>query len=225
MTHLPNLPPGQRESTEFPAFGLPWFAFRLPRKETPLRLRVDGDLATKRSFTADELATLPRVEQTSDFHCVTTWSVRGVRWGGYRFVDFYEQIVAGQLEPAAGAETVVLRGLDGYETTLPLQDLMRDDIMLADTVEGGPLTLKHGAPLRLVAPPNYGFKNVKFLKEISFWRDVRGHVSPVMALLAHPRGRAALEERGKLPGAILRRLYRPIVNQTVWLFEKFLQRR
>ena len=95
------------------------------------------------------LAQLPRVEQTSDFHCVTTWTRRGLRWGGVRFADFYEQIVVPLCPPGpasgqaaadpAAARFVVLRAQDGARTSLPLEDLLSPDVLLADHLDGQPL--------------------------------------------------------------------------------------
>jgi DMSO/TMAO reductase YedYZ molybdopterin-dependent catalytic subunit len=45
------------------------------------------------------LALLPRVEQVSDLHCVTTWSYCRIRWGGYRFCDVYERLFLPRVKP------------------------------------------------------------------------------------------------------------------------------
>ena len=44
------------------------------------RLEIDGLVAKPRSFSYEELRALPRAHQVSDFHCVTGWTVHGVRW-------------------------------------------------------------------------------------------------------------------------------------------------
>lgn len=88
------------------------------------------------AFTSDvgaQLTQLPRIEQTSDFHCVTTWTRRGLRWSGFRFAGFYEQIVVPLCppDPASGqpatdpasARFVVLRAQDCARTSLLLEDL------------------------------------------------------------------------------------------------------
>src|SRR5215211_5502724 len=54
------------------------------------RLEIDGLVKTPRSLTYDELRALPRVEQVSDFHCVTGWTVRDVHWAGVRIADVLE---------------------------------------------------------------------------------------------------------------------------------------
>src|SRR5437868_11641188 len=51
------------------------------------RLKISGLVEQPVSLTYDELRALPRVEQVSDFHCVTGWSVQSVHWGGVRMDD------------------------------------------------------------------------------------------------------------------------------------------
>src|SRR6478735_303100 len=50
--------------------------------ERSWRLELGGLVKTPRTLTYADLRALPRAEQTTDFHCVTGWSVNGVRWGG-----------------------------------------------------------------------------------------------------------------------------------------------
>ncbi len=217
------LPPGQFELSRFPRFGLGKFARRFPATPERVRFRIGGDVENELQVE-EQFKALPRVEQRSDFHCVTTWSVRDLRWSGVRFADFYTQLVQPLARPLPQAQTVVFRGEDGYCSCLPLEDLLRADVMLADRLDDTPLGLEHGAPLRLVAPAHYGYKNVKHLVAIEFWRDRRAYrfPFPYPAFMDHPRGRVALEERGRwFPGWLLR-AYRLIIPLTVWNFARAL---
>lgn len=214
------LPRGQHLARGFFRFGLPTFAWRFPRNPERIAVKIHGDVAQSLDLR-DELQTLPRVEQTSDFHCVTSWSCRQLHWSGYRFADFYQHIVVPRVQPQAEARLVVLRGEDGYAATLPLDDLLKQDVLLADQLDGAPLGIAHGAPLRLVAPAHYGYKNVKHLQTIEFWRDARHFrfARPWPSLMHHPRARVALEERGVgVPPTLLRWIYLPIVPITRCLF-------
>lgn len=219
-----KLPPGQQARADFPRFGLGKFARRFPATPERIRFRIVGDVG--REVTVEhQLQGLPRVEQTSDFHCVTTWSALARGWSGWRFSDVYEQLARRDAAAPPEAEVVVFRGEDGYCSCLMLDDLLKPDVMLADRLDGQPLGLGHGAPLRLVAPAHYGYKNVKHLVAIEFWRDRRAYrfPFPYPALMDHPRARVAFEERGRwIPGAILRRLYRLIIPLTVWNFARAL---
>ncbi|TDU31862.1 DMSO/TMAO reductase YedYZ molybdopterin-dependent catalytic subunit [Panacagrimonas perspica] len=226
MADIPALPPGQIERQQFPRFGLGKFARRFPADPDRLMLGIRGDVGREMRI-GNEFQSLPRIEQQSDFHCVTTWSVRGVRWGGVRFLDFYEQIALPLAKPLPGAELVVLRGEDGYCSCLPLEDLLHPDVILADRLDDQPLDVAHGAPLRLVAPAHYGYKNVKHLVSIEFWKDRRRYrfPFPYPAFMDHPRARVAFEERGRFfPSWMLRHLYRLLIPFSVWNFERALAR-
>jgi DMSO/TMAO reductase YedYZ molybdopterin-dependent catalytic subunit len=60
-----------------------------------------------------------------------------------------------------------------YETNVPLEDLMRDDVLLAFRYDGKPLTDKHGYPLRLIVPHRYFWKSAKWLRGIEFMTEDR----------------------------------------------------
>lgn len=132
------------------------------------RLRVAGHVDRPLSLRLDDLRGLPRTEQVSDFHCVTGWSVRDVHWEGVRLRDLLD--AAG---PRQGA--VSLRFLSAerpYEDSLLLQQALLDDVLLADVMDGGPLSRPHGAPLRVVMPRMYGYKSVKWVEAIEIRTDV-----------------------------------------------------
>ena len=219
-----GLPPGQFESEAFPRFGWGQFAFRFPTDTGAVEIAVRGDVATD-LIVREELGELPRVEQVSDFHCVTTWSKRGLRWSGFRFRDFYETIVEPKAVPRPGASLVVLRSQDGYAQSLPLEDLLAPDVLLADRLDGRSLSVAHGAPIRLVAPAHYGYKNLKHVCSIEFWRDAREYRFVGPKFMDHPRARVALEERSRgVPAWILRRAYPVLVPPIRWLFRVALER-
>jgi DMSO/TMAO reductase YedYZ molybdopterin-dependent catalytic subunit len=163
------------------------------------------------------------VEQVSDFHCVTTWSRRSLRWGGVRFVDFYNAVVLPKARPFSSATLVALRGQDGARTGMLLTDLLGQDVVLADTLEGKPLTVGHGAPVRLVAPAHYGYKSMKYLARLEFRSADSSYRVSGLRFMDHPRARVALEERGQwVPGWLLRYLYRPLVSGTIAHFAEAL---
>jgi DMSO/TMAO reductase YedYZ molybdopterin-dependent catalytic subunit len=64
------------------------------------------------------------------------------------------------------------RGIDqgveqDYERSLPLEEAMRDEVILAYGMNGRPLDPQHGSPLRLLVPEWYGMASVKWLKSIT----------------------------------------------------------
>ena len=217
------LPPGQYESASFPRFGLPPYAYRYPTDIHRTSLTVGGAVAVGVTFT-DALHNLPRVERVSDFHCVTTWSRRGLTWGGFRFADFYEQLVKPESIPAEEASLVILKGQDGYRSSLLLSDLLADDVLLADTLDGEPLSVEHGAPLRLVAPAHYGYKSVKHVQQIDFCVEGTKCKTGWRRYMDHPRARVALEERALgAPGWFFRYLYRPLIRPATARFKRAME--
>jgi DMSO/TMAO reductase YedYZ molybdopterin-dependent catalytic subunit len=127
------------------------------------RLSIGGLVQQPVSLGYDELRALPRVNQVSTFHCVTGWTVQDVRWGGIRLHDVLAQ--AGPLPEAGGLEFVSAE--EPYVDSLSTSQAALKDVLLAYEMDGRPLPREHGAPLRLVIPDMYGYKNVKWVREIN----------------------------------------------------------
>jgi len=131
------------------------------------RLRVDGLVQRPVSLSLADLRALPVAEQVSDFHCVTGWSVDGVRWTGVRLHDVLAG--AGPL-PSAGALAFVSSERP-YVDSLTLDQALLPDVMLAWSMDARPLTRPHGGPLRLVVPAMYGYKSVKWVDRVVVTRE------------------------------------------------------
>lgn len=215
LTDRTPLPPGQRLIDEFPRFGGVAFASR-PIRQKQIRLAIAGAIEPGIVLTATELATLPRVSITSDFHCAAGWSHRDLKWTGFAFADVWEKLIAPRLKNPDGIGFVVLRCQDGYRTALPLADLLAPGVLIADRLDEQPLTIEHGAPVRLVAPAHYGYKSAKHLAGIELRADDHGYVPLLPRLMDHPRARVAFEERGRfLPGWLLRWIFRPFIQPII----------
>jgi len=126
------------------------------------RLRIEGMVERPQTLTYDDLQALPQARQTSDFVCVTGWSVDDVGWGGVRFDDL---LAAARPLPAATALKFV-SAEQPYEDSFTLAQLREPDAMLALQMDGAPLERKHGAPARVVMPKMYGYKGVKWVQRI-----------------------------------------------------------
>jgi DMSO/TMAO reductase YedYZ molybdopterin-dependent catalytic subunit len=132
------------------------------------RLQVEGLVARPQTLTYDDLRRLPRTEQVSTFHCVTGWSVENVRWAGVRLRDLMRTV--GPLPRAGVLEFVSAES--PYSDTLTLAQAHLADAMLAYEMDGAPLPREHGAPVRLVIPEMYGYKNVKWVERIVVRQDL-----------------------------------------------------
>jgi len=212
-----SLPPGQKESDIFPRFGLPPYANRFPSQIDEVKFSVGGDLENF-EISENDLDSIPRISQVSDFHCVTTWSKLSLKWSGYRFNDFYTQLILPKL--SSEVRFVVLKAQDGYKTTMLLEDMMQQNVLLADELDDKPLTIEHGAPVRIIAPDHYGYKNLKHIKSIEFYANKQTIKQGILSFMDHPRARVAKEERAQFgPGIIFRWLYKFGVKGTIRDFE------
>jgi len=131
------------------------------------KLTIGGRVEEPASFTYEELRALPRVNQVSTFHCVTGWTVKNVHWGGVQMADVLARV---RPLPEAGALQFVSME-QPYVDYLTLPQARLHDVMLAYEMDGKPLPREHGAPLRLIIPEMYGYKNVKWLREINVVRS------------------------------------------------------
>ena len=158
-----RIPPGQTVTTKFPVLhegAVPEF------DPDDWDLRIDGEVKSPLRFSWEEFSNLPRIESTSDFHCVTTWSRLDNVWEGVPVKDLLKR--AGLKESAHFA----LAGDGGlYSTDLELPDLLRKDVLLATAHDGKPLPPEHGGPVRLVVPHKYAYKAVKWVRWIRILRD------------------------------------------------------
>jgi len=161
----PRLPPGQRwveELIEYSAGGRP----AIDEKEW--RFAVDGRVAKPLSFSWEEFQSLPHVDLTVDFHCVTTWSIKDSPWRGVRLNDL---LTMADVHPVA--RFVFAECYGGYTTNFPLETARRPDVLLADGYRGKPLPRMFGGPLRLVVPPLYAYKSAKWVNRITLLEEDR----------------------------------------------------
>ncbi len=118
----------------------------------------------------DEVCALPSTEIVADFHCVTKFTVPGLRWGGIAAAEVLRRV------PPDPAVTHVMIWADfGYSANVRISDFAADDTLLATHRDGTPLTPEHGHPLRLVVPALYAWKSVKWVRALEYLtRDRRG---------------------------------------------------
>lgn len=205
--------------------GLPRFGVNLdrppPQVPDDLALDVVGDLTRRVSLTTADLARLPRCEVEADLHCVAGWSGIGLRWEGVAVPDLYELLIKPALVESAQVAYAVFVGLDGYRSIVAIEDVLTENVLLADRLDGQPLTAEHGAPLRLVSPHQYGFISTKNLCRIElydseppgFYHPTKSVQRALRAVRPHRRARVWHEERHRyLPSWLVRRLYRLLIK-------------
>jgi DMSO/TMAO reductase YedYZ molybdopterin-dependent catalytic subunit len=150
------------------------------------RLSVVGLVARPLSLGLRELRNLPSQSMVLTLECAGNgrslmerpadgeqWGLGAVstaEWTGVPLAEVMERV---GVRP--GAREVLFRGADGgpvegqqlrFERSLPLADALDSGALLAYAMNGEPLPVQHGYPLRLVVPGWYSVASVKWLSEI-----------------------------------------------------------
>ena len=155
-----RIPPGQHVPSGWPVLDL-GIKPRLTRETW--KLEIDGLVASPQTLDWPAFSGLRQVELTTDFHCVTTWSTLDNRWSGVPFREIVERV-----RPGPEARFLVFGAHDGYTTNLPLDVCLDEDVLLAHSWDGRPLTRDHGGPVRMIIPKRYAWKGAKWIQRITF---------------------------------------------------------
>ncbi len=128
------------------------------------RLSVEGNVATALSLSLDELRGLPQRSANLPITCVDGWSASGT-WRGVPVRDLLR--MAGVEEPTS-AEIVSLQrpGTAYASSTLDADHAADPDTLLALELNGEPLAMDHGFPLRLIAPNRPGVMQTKWVTKV-----------------------------------------------------------
>ncbi len=170
-------------------------------------------------ITGTDWARFEAVEQTSDFHCVTTWSVTNLRWGGHLFAGVIRTLLGTPLVDLP--QYMTANAADGTRAIFRTKDLDRSDTLLATHLGGERLDRRHGAPLRLVSPHQYGYKNVKHLDALAFSSE---RPESTIGSREHLRASIDAEERhSSLPNWMVRSPYRLSIVPTALAAERGLR--
>jgi len=157
------------------------------------RLEVSGLVQDRKSWTIEDLRALPQVSQITRHICVEGWSAIG-KWTG---APLHEVLI--QCAPDQSARFVVFECFDPkpgaggrqtpYYESIDLFDAYHPQTLLAYALNDEPLSVGHGAPLRLRVERQLGYKQAKFIKRIvlasslagiyggngGYWEDVAGY--------------------------------------------------
>ena len=157
---MPQTPVGQTLTTKWPVLDMGYHpSVGLDR----WRLTIDGEVENPIVLKWEDFMDLPQIEDTSDFHCVTTWSKLDMPWVGVRLMD-----LAALVQPKETATHLLCYGYDTYTTNVSLEEALKPDVLLAHTVYGLPLEKEHGGPVRMITPQLYAWKGSKWIKRIEF---------------------------------------------------------
>jgi len=121
------------------------------------RLRIHGLVAHEITLTWDELLALPLVESAATLSCVSN-EVGGDLVGNAVWLGYPIRELLAKAQPAADADMVLSTSVDGFTAGTPLEALTDDRAaLLAIGMNGAPLPIEHGFPVRMVVPGLYGY--------------------------------------------------------------------
>jgi hypothetical protein len=154
------------------------------KKFAAARVRVNGDYGLgKNSDTANwklllikkpgdtlkislaEIKSLPKINITFDFKCIEGWN-QITNWSGVRFSDF--AVKYGLTDQIEKNYVGMATPDSAYYVGIDMKSMLHSQTLLAYEMNGAPLPMNQGYPLRLIIPVKYGVKHLKRIGSIYF---------------------------------------------------------
>jgi DMSO/TMAO reductase YedYZ molybdopterin-dependent catalytic subunit len=135
-------------------------------------LTVTGLVNNEQEYTYDEvLSNYQSFKKVVTLHCVEGWNTT-ILWEGIQVKDL---LADAQVDPSAN--TVIFYAYDGYSTSMPLDYITGNNIIIAYKMNNVTLPPERGYPFQLVAESKWGYKWIKWITaiELSANQDYRGY--------------------------------------------------
>ncbi|HEX76208.1 MAG TPA: molybdopterin-dependent oxidoreductase [Dehalococcoidia bacterium] len=130
------------------------------------RLEVIGLVEKPQSYSYDEVVNdQQHYKKVVTLNCVEGWSV-DILWEGVLVKDLLEEA-----HPTLDAKVVIFHAYDGFTTSLPLDYIMTNNIIMAHKMNDVTLPPERGFPFELVAESKWGYKWIKWITKIEFSDD------------------------------------------------------
>jgi DMSO/TMAO reductase YedYZ molybdopterin-dependent catalytic subunit len=128
-------------------------------------LSVEGSVAKPLKLTYQDVIARSKSSNITTLSCISN-ELNGdlagtAEWSGFPLRDLLQE--AG-VDPAA--VKIVFHAADGYDDSIPVATAMDPTTLVVTGMNGEPLPSDHGYPARIIVPPIYGMKNVKWLQRI-----------------------------------------------------------
>lgn len=124
------------------------------------QLTVDGLADEPQTYTYDDVLAMPSEERLIRLYCVEGWNAN-ILWQGVPMKTLIESA-----KPKAEVNTVIFHAVDGYTTSLPLQEILDGNLMLAYNANGIALPPEMGYPFIFVAEQKWGYKWARWVNRI-----------------------------------------------------------
>lgn len=129
-------------------------------------LVITGLVNDTKVYTYEDILNgFQKYRKITTLHCVEGWSVK-ILWEGFLLEELLN--TAGVQEESI---VVIFHAYDGYSTSLPLDYIKNEDILLAYKMNDVVLPPERGFPFQLVAESKYGYKWIKWITEIELSTD------------------------------------------------------
>ncbi len=128
-------------------------------------LTVDGLVDTPTVYGYDQVLNHTPITKNVKMTCVEGWAVN-IQWEGIRLEELFDD--AGV---QSGATTVIFHSYDGYTSSLPLQYILDNGIMIAYKMNGDVMPADRGYPFQVVAEGKLGYKWAKWVTRIELSDD------------------------------------------------------
>ena len=128
-------------------------------------LNINGLVDKKLTLTYDEVLNYDQYSKFVTLHCVEGWSAK-ILWEGVLLKDLLNEA---RIKPESN--TVIFYAYDGYSSSLPLEYVMDNDIILAYKMNGVTIPPERGFPFQVVAEDKWGYKWVKWVIKIELSSD------------------------------------------------------
>lgn len=123
-------------------------------------LIINGLVNQAKTYSYSDVLNHQHYEKVVTLNCVEGWSAT-ILWEGVLLKDLFNET---GIDPKAN--TVIFYASDGYSTSLPLDYVINNNILLAYKMNGIVLPQEKGFPLQLVAESKYGYKWIKWITRI-----------------------------------------------------------
>lgn len=128
-------------------------------------LKVDGLVNTPQTYTYDAVKALESEERLLRLYCVEGWNAN-ILWKGVPM-----KTLLASADPKDEANTVIFHAVDGYTTSMPLQEILEGNLILAYDANGIALPPEMGYPFIFVAQDKWGYKWARWVNEIELSSD------------------------------------------------------
>ena len=131
------------------------------------RLEVSGLVDSPEEYTFEEvIENRQNYKKVVTLHCVEGWDAT-ILWEGILVSD-----LIAEAQPSPDAKVIIFHAYDGYTTSLPINYIIDNDILIAYKMNGVLLPPERGAPFQLVAESKWGYKWIKWITEIELSDNV-----------------------------------------------------